>query len=288
MLNNLLKLILISRPISWLNTAFPFAAGYLVMGGGVDLTFILGTLYFLLPYNLLMYGVNDIFDYESDIRNPRKGGIEGMKEQRKFHPTIAWASLITNVPFAVYLLAVGNWLSAVVFAALIFFVIAYSIAKLRFKERPVLDSISSSIHFVGPLVFALSLTSFSIESVPFLIAFFLWGMASHAFGAVQDIIPDRKAKLHSIATFFGAKRTILFSVFLYLAASIIVVFQAYPYFIIGVAGLAYVFNLWKYFDITDKKSGETNKAWKRFIYLNLFVGFIVTMCLIIGNLFPIA
>ncbi len=25
----------------------------------------------------VMYGVNDIFDYESDIKNPRKGGLEG-------------------------------------------------------------------------------------------------------------------------------------------------------------------------------------------------------------------
>lgn len=286
MLKNLLKLIMISRPISWPNTAFPFAAGYLVMGGGIDLVFILGTIFFLFPYNLLMYGVNDIFDYESDIRNPRKGGIEGMREQRAFHPTIAWASLIVNVPFAVYLLVVGNWLSALVFAALIFFVVAYSIAKLRFKERPVLDSITSSIHFVGPLVFALSLTSFSLEALPYLIAFFLWGMASHAFGAVQDIIPDRKGKLHSIATFFGAKRTVQFSALLYAIAAIIIVLQPYPYFLIGVVGLMYVFNIWKYLEVTDKKSGETNKAWKRFIYLNLFAGFIVTMCLIVAQVFP--
>ena len=24
-----------------------------------------------------MYGINDVFDYASDLRNPRKGGIEG-------------------------------------------------------------------------------------------------------------------------------------------------------------------------------------------------------------------
>ncbi|MEY4079321.1 MAG: hypothetical protein RIS80_1090, partial [Actinomycetota bacterium] len=53
-----------SRPISWINTAFPFAAAYFLITGRVDLNLVLGTLFFLIPYNLLMYGVNDVFDYE--------------------------------------------------------------------------------------------------------------------------------------------------------------------------------------------------------------------------------
>ena len=51
-----------SRPLSWVNTAFPFAAGYLMTTREVDLVFVLGTLYFLVPYNLAMYGINDVFD----------------------------------------------------------------------------------------------------------------------------------------------------------------------------------------------------------------------------------
>ena len=39
-----------SRPVSWVNTAYPFAAGYLVMGGSVDARLILGTQFFRLPY----------------------------------------------------------------------------------------------------------------------------------------------------------------------------------------------------------------------------------------------
>src|SRR5699024_1723412 len=54
-----------TRPVSWINTAYPFAAAYLMAGGTVDLTLVLGTIYFLVPYNLLMYGLNDVFDYES-------------------------------------------------------------------------------------------------------------------------------------------------------------------------------------------------------------------------------
>src|SRR5690606_16943815 len=72
-----------SRPVSWINTAYPFAAAYLLAGGGVTTTLVVGTLWLLIPYNLLMYGVNDVFDYESDLRNPRKGGIEGVVLPRR-------------------------------------------------------------------------------------------------------------------------------------------------------------------------------------------------------------
>src|SRR5699024_7145930 len=43
-----------SRPLSWINTAYPFAAAYLLAGGGVDVTLVVGTVFFLIPYNLLM------------------------------------------------------------------------------------------------------------------------------------------------------------------------------------------------------------------------------------------
>ena len=32
-----------SRPLSWVNTAYPFAAAYLLAGGGVDTVLVLGT-----------------------------------------------------------------------------------------------------------------------------------------------------------------------------------------------------------------------------------------------------
>lgn len=280
MVNKIKKILLVSRPISWLNTAFPFAAGYLVAGGVIDLRFIIGTLYFLLPYNLLMYGINDIFDYESDIRNPRKGGIEGMKEEKKLHPLIWKSALISNTPFLVFLFASGDVVSGIVLAVLTFFVVAYSIVGLRFKEKPVLDSVTSSIHFVGPLIFALSLTEFSSQAMPYVVAFFLWGIASHALGAVQDIIPDRQGKLASIATFFGARLTTWFAFVLYFVAAEIVSAQVFPYSVIGMVGFLYALNVLPHLFITDKTSGEANKPWKRFIWLNLIVGFIVTLVLL--------
>jgi 4-hydroxybenzoate polyprenyltransferase len=286
MIDTIKKLFFVSRPISWVNTAYPFAAGYIVSGGALSVSFFVSTLFFLIPYNLLMYGINDVFDYESDIRNPRKGGIEGMKEQRAFHPTIVWAALVSTIPFVAYMMVTGTVTSAVVLIALVFFVVAYSVAGLRFKERPFLDSITSSIHFVGPLVYALVLVQTSPAMAwPFVVAFFLWGMASHAFGAVQDIIPDRQGKLASVATFLGTRKTIVMCVILYVVASLLVALQGWPAWLIAIPGLAYVVNVALYIKLDDANSGKANKGWRRFIWLNLLSGFVVTIVLIIQSIY---
>lgn len=280
----LYKLWVIARPVSWLNTAYPFAAGYIVSGGSFNLTFVVGTLYFLGPYNLLMYGVNDVFDYESDIRNPRKGGLEGAVTAKSFHSTILWAAAITNIPFIIALVLLGNPVSWLMLAIVLFFVVAYSIAVLRFKERPILDSITSSIHFVGPLVYALSLTGFTQAALLPVIAFFFWGMASHAYGAVQDIIPDREGKLSSIATVLGTRATVWFSFILYIAAAGLIAMLGGYGIVVAIAGLVYPLNIARHLSITDKTSGTARPAWRRFIWLNFFVGFVVTMVLILQAL----
>lgn len=285
MLNKIKRLLAISRPISWPNTAYPFGAAYLVAGGSLDATFWIGCLFFLIPYNLLMYGINDVFDYESDIQNPRKGGIEGAKEQKSLHPLILTTSTLLCVPFVIYLLLNGSLAANIVLLVVLFFVVAYSAKGLRFKEIPILDSITSSIHFVGPMVYALVLIGFSPIYLPFIAAFFLWGAASHAFGAVQDIIPDRKGKIASIATVFGARPTVILVFMLYIAASVLVILQGGLSIIVGVAGLIYAANVAPFLKVTDQTSGSTNKGWRRFIWLNLFVGFVITMTLLLPYLF---
>jgi len=281
MKSSIWKLFKVSRPISWVNTAYPFAATYLVLGGGVNIVFIIGTLFFLIPYNLLMYGVNDVFDYESDIRNPRKKSIEGAVEAKSFHPTILWSSLILVVPFVVTLALLSPPWSVLVLAVILFFVVAYSAKEFRFKEIPFLDSITSSIHFVGPMIFAIAATGFQPKAWPFALALFLWGIASHAFGAVQDVVPDRAGKLKSVATIIGARYTVWLSILLYALAIIAVVVQGGVAIIVGAAGLLYIANVLPYTKITDKTSARANRGWRRFIWLNYIVGAVVTMSIIV-------
>jgi 4-hydroxybenzoate polyprenyltransferase len=271
-----------SRPLSWVNTAFPFAAAYLISTGRIDAVFVVGTVYFLIPYNLAMYGINDVFDYESDLRNPRKGGVEGALLDRRMHRPTIIAAIVTNVPFLVFLVVVGSPLSWLVLAISVFAVIAYSARGLRFKERPFVDSLTSSTHFVSPAVYGLVLAGavFTPQLWLLLAAFFLWGIASHAFGAVQDVVADREGGIASIATVIGARATVRLSVLTYLAAGILLLFTSWPGPLAAILALPYAISCAPYWNVSDEDAATANRAWRRFLALNFATGFLVTLLLI--------
>ncbi|NYI39981.1 prenyltransferase [Demequina lutea] len=279
-----------SRPVSWINTAYPFAAGYLMVERHVDALLIVGTLFFLIPYNLLMYGVNDVFDYESDLLNPRKGGIEGdvvrdRARARKVHRGIIWASVLTVVPMATWLALHGSMASFVPLLAVICAVVAYSVPGLRFKERPFLDSFTSAVHFAGPLVYALVLTGAGLTARgiwPIWVAFLAWGMASHAFGAVQDVRADREGVIASIGTVMGARVTVWFALVMYVAASALLLLLPWPGVLAAALPLAYAASVARFARITDENCEDANRGWRTFLWLNQPVGFLVTMLLIVS------
>jgi len=275
--------LLASRPVSWINTAYPFAAAMLLTTREIDWVLIVGTFYFLIPYNLAMYGINDVFDYESDLKNPRKGGIEGALLQPHLHRPMLWLAAITNVPFLLVLAFAGGpaaWISLAVSA---FAVVAYSAAGLRFKERPILDSLTSSTHFVSPAVVGLALAGAGVTPglIILLAAFFLWGMAAHAFGAVQDIEPDREAGIGSIATVIGARRTVRLAVGLWLVAGLAMLATPWPGPLAAIIAVPYIINCARYWNVTDTTAARTNVAWRRFIWLNYGSGFLVTLIFIL-------
>jgi 4-hydroxybenzoate polyprenyltransferase len=280
-----------SRPVSWINTAYPFAAAYL-LADGIDRTgvvaLVVGTVYFLVPYNLLMYGLNDVWDFESDLRNPRKGGIEGIVLARRWHRLTVRAAVATNVPFLVYLVVVGDAASTAVLAVSVFAVVAYSAPGLRFKERPVLDSATSATHFVSPALFGLVLADGALTTpvVAVLVAFFLWGMASQAFGAVQDVAADRAADIASVATWLGAARTVRLAMALYVAAGVVLaVWAGWPGALSALFVVPYVVSIAGFRNLPDADCESANAGWRRFLWLNLVTGFLVTQLLLVTWLF---
>jgi 4-hydroxybenzoate polyprenyltransferase len=277
------QLVVSSRPVSWINTAYPFGAAYLLTTREIDWVLVVGFLYFLIPYNLAMYGINDVFDYASDLANPRKGGIEGAVLPPRMHRVTLWAAAVTNIPFLVVLVAVGSPSSWAWLAVSVFAVIAYSAPGLRFKERPFLDSATSSTHFVSPALVGLTLAGaeFTPTLVVALVAFFLWGMAAHAFGAVQDILPDRAAGIHSIATAIGARATVRLALALWALAGAAMLTTGWPGALAAAIAVPYLVNAAPWWNVTDAASGDTNRAWKRFIWLNYLSGFLATLILIL-------
>lgn len=278
MKNNLFwrQLFISSRPFSWINTAFPFAITYLLTAQQVDAIFIFGTLFFLFPYNLLMYGINDIYDYESDIQNPRKGGLEGAVVAKQFHRRLLRWIIFILLPSVLIMSLLSPLAGFLWLLILLADVIAYSAPPLRLKEVPVIDSISSSFHFVGPAIFALFFAPHDWSHLVALLAFFLWGVASHAFGAIQDIKPDRAAGLSSIATVFGQRVTAIICIISYLVACALLglAYNAVGW-LIGALLSLYAINV-----IVAMHQNSFHQGWRRWMWLNLVVGFGITQIII--------
>lgn len=276
------EVVLASRPLSWVNTAYPFGAAYLMTTREVDARWIVGTLFFLIPYNLLMYGVNDVFDIDSDERNPRKGGVEGALLRRRSLRTVLWASLLLPVPFVLWLLAHGSLAAAVVLAVSLAAVLAYSVPVLRFKERPFIDSLTSSTHFVSPAVYGVVLADRPVPGPVWVLlaAFFAWGCASHAFGAVQDVLPDRAAGIGSVATVLGARRVVQLSLGLYLLSSALLLLGPGLGRLAALIPLLYAWLVSRHLGVTDATAESTNLGWRRFLALNFVAGFLITQLLI--------
>ena len=269
-----------SRPFSWVNTALPcLACGIAV--GRPSAALILGTLYFLAPYNLLLYGANDAFDYESDRRNPRKNGaVEGglvPPDRRAF----LWTAIaVTNIPFLALLAWLGGPVVGIALAATAAVALVYSVPPLRTKEVPGLDALTSSLHFVLPCAVGALLAGTAIGAMPwrYLAAFLLWGAASQALGAIQDVKFDREAGIGSIAVSLGARPTALVSVILYSAAAVMVG---------GGGGLAMVaaaallpYPLLAASCLAGDAQLQARRAWKGFLGMNLFSGFLITQVLL--------
>ena len=79
----------ISRPRFWLYTFGPYLVGLTaaanVPSDLLRFDVIFFALYFLFPANLLIYGVNDIWDFETDSRNRKKTGYETLVRPEHHH-----------------------------------------------------------------------------------------------------------------------------------------------------------------------------------------------------------
>ncbi|WP_157984012.1 prenyltransferase [Nesterenkonia muleiensis] len=275
-----------SRPLSWINTAYPFAAAYLLTGGGFSPALLIGTLFFLIPYNLALYGINDVYDYASDAANPRKGGAEGALLPPRLHRATLIASAVICLPFVVVLVIIGSWPSWIALGVSLIALVAYSAPPLRFKEVPVLDSVTSSLHFVTPAVYGVVLTGggFGPAAAFALGGFLLWGMASHAFGAVQDIGPDRQAGISSVGTALGAKATVRLALALWSAAGALMLGTGWPAALAGLLALPYLAAAWPFRDLTDQDSPKAHGGWQHFLWINYAAGAALTMLLMAMHL----
>ncbi|WP_053947027.1 prenyltransferase [Halolamina sediminis] len=203
-------LLTLSRPRFWLYTAGPVVVGVAYAATGVgDLLAVLPAvlfLYFLLPANVYLYGVNDRFDREIDAENPKKsaGPEARWRDSSAVTAVVAFSGVLGLALFPLTPRVAWPYLAG--FFAL---ATAYSAPPLRFKARPWLDSLSNGLYLL-PGAAAYAAIAGAHPPVAALVGGWLWTMAMHTYSAIPDIEPDRAAGIETTATVLGETRTYLY------------------------------------------------------------------------------
>lgn len=235
-------LIRLSRPRFWLYLAGPVVVGVAYAAGTPGELFapvavaLFG--YFLLPANVFLYGVNDVFDRDIDVKNPKKQQREVRYRGDRTVPIAVILSGGAGLAFLPLLPPSGA-------AAMVGFIAlggAYSAPPFRLKTVPGLDSLSNGL-YVLPGVVAYAALAGGPPPALALAGGWLWAMAMHTFSAIPDIEPDRAAGIETTATRLGERRTYVYCAGLWTLAAVAFallhpvlggVFAFYPLFVAGV------------------------------------------------------
>ena len=199
-------LVTLSRPRFWFYLAGPVVVGVAAAATTVSELFGLAGIvlfaYFLVPANVLLYGVNDVFDADIDADNPKKSDREARWQGGRLVRVSVFASgLLAVGVFAVTPPAAWPWLVGFVLLA-----IQYSAPPLRFKTTPLLDSVSNGL-YVLPGIAAYAAVAGTQPPALAIVGAWLWTMGMHTFSAIPDIDPDRRAGIRTTATWLGPART---------------------------------------------------------------------------------
>lgn len=272
------KLLRISRPRFWIYLLGPYLIGSILAFEPTQLIlqwqFWLGFIYFTFPANLLIYGVNDIFDYETDKLNPKKIEYETLvtpKERIRLWIFI----LATNIPFilALYLI---NPLTSIGILGFLFLGIQYSALPIRAKAQPFLDSLFN-ILYIFPGIIGYSLFSNTINlDYRLLISAGLWTMAMHTYSAIPDIKADRASNTPTIATALGSKSTLIYCFICYTLSGILLA-QFSPPLGIGTA-IIYGFMIGLSY---NQNSARIFRLYTYFPLLNALIGFVLFWSIVI-------
>jgi 4-hydroxybenzoate polyprenyltransferase len=203
------RLFHISRPVLWINTVGSAVVGVWLTGDLWRWEALPLLIWLTLPFNLLIYGVNDVFDQETDAKNPRKGSLEGAKILPEEVLPIWRGVLLTNVPFLIYFVSVLPYRAALWILLYVVLFVGYSAPPLRFKARPYLDSLSNAA-YAFPLVFV----PLALESPvvwPAALGLMAWSAAKHTFDASQDVDEDRRVGIKTTAVRLSIKGVVLWS-----------------------------------------------------------------------------
>ena len=221
--------------------------------------------YFLFPANVLLYGVNDVFDADVDVENPKKEGREVRYEGGVLVPALVVASGVLGLAFIPFFPPSG----VVTMVAFLALAVQYSAPPFRFKTTPFLDSVSNGL-YVLPGVVAYAALASELPPLAAITAGWLWAMGMHTFSAIPDIEPDRAAGIQTTATVLGESRTYAYCAGCWIAAAV-VFGLVHPFFAAALAGYPAFVALIALTDV------DVDRAYWWFPAINTFVGMVLTL-----------
>lgn len=227
------RLIHISRPVLWINTLGPATVGMWLSGDLWRWEALPLLLWLTLPFNLLIYGVNDVFDQETDAKNPRKGSLEGARISPAEASPILRAVIVLNLPFLVYTVVVLPGWAALWMGLYALLFVGYSVPPARFKTRPYLDSLSNAA-YAFPLVFV-PLALGDAPVWPAAVGLMAWSAAKHTFDAVQDIHEDRASGIRTTAVALDPRGVVLWSGALWALSTLLFALVSLPVALVNAA-----------------------------------------------------
>lgn len=202
----LLFLIQVSRPIIWPVLPLVYGLGLDASHAPLSAAAIIQIVLLTFPTNLVGCGLNDIYDYESDRRSPRRRAIWGALVRNEDRPLVFRASLFMMPLIVLGACLTRNWDNIVATVSLLLVAWLYSVPPLRLKERPPLDSLSNGLgYFLLPFTMGYSLNA-DPRTMPlkyYLLALCVCGI--HALATAADFDADRAAGHRTMAVAFGRR-----------------------------------------------------------------------------------
>lgn len=234
-MKQLRTILFISRPRFWGYLVGPYVIGYVAGIQSIhpftEINFFIHFFYFLIVANILVYGVNDLFDKETDVVNSKKNAKEYVLE-RSHHNLlkILLGCCITLTVLFIFLQP--NLSSSILLLLFLILAISYSAPPIRFKSKIILD-FSSNILYAVPGFLAFNQLTGILPSYQVIFSAFCWTSAMHLFSAIPDIVPDRTVGIRTSAVWLGQKKSLLLCSVLWLLSILPILSTLYPYSLLG-------------------------------------------------------
>ncbi len=269
------RLLRISRPHRWFYLFGSYVIGVIAgFANSTDLsdpTIWWYALFFTFPANLLLYGINDIYDYKEDKENPDKL-VDDCVRPREHH-FLFLIIFLTTSPFVLSSLT-NDTLVNTALLSFFFLSVLYSIRPIQAKSKPFMDAIfSTMIVFPGVVGFALMQgvveASFSIT-----FAAILFVIGIHVLATYIDL--DQTKKNRTTASYLGPKLSRVFVLLMIVNGTAIAALHS---LVVAIpVGLLYLTFVWQKF---RKKELDTKAGHKELHKINAIAIIMIVLLIIV-------